>query len=155
VTLPAVTRILLPRAHAIDTEEALREAGRDGYERFVLWSGVIETHAFHVHSVHVPPQTAFRRGTGVCVTVDGSALHELNVWLYEHNELLGVQVHTHPEDAFHSDTDDTYPIVTAIGGFSLVVPRFCEAGLQGDGAALYRLGADGWTEVDAGLLAFA
>jgi hypothetical protein len=155
VTLTAVSRIVLPQAKAIDTEDALREAGRDGYERFALWSGAVEGEEFRVQTVHVPPQTAFRQDGGVCVTVDGPALHALNVWLYEHGEVLGVQVHTHPDDAYHSGTDDTYAIVTAIGGFSLVVPRFCETGLQGEGAALYRLGAKGWIAVDPSILELA
>ena len=145
-------RIVVPRSRADATEAALRDAGRDGYERFVLWSGVVEEGAFHVRTVHVPEQIAFRGKSGVCVTVEGPALHALNVWLYEHREVLGVQVHTHPDEAYHSHTDDSYPIVTAIGGYSLVLPHFCEAGLGAQGSALYRLGSNGWDDLDTSVL---
>ena len=69
----------------------------------------------------MPRQTAYRLSEGLCVRVEGPELHRLNIWLYEHHELLAVQVHAHPTDAYHSETDDTYPIVTTRGGLSLVV----------------------------------
>lgn len=81
------------------------------------------------------------------VRVDGDALHRLNVWLYQHQQMLGVQVHAHPTDAYHSDTDDTFPIVTTLGGLSLVVPNFCRRDLF-RGSAAYRLTPNGWVESD-------
>jgi hypothetical protein len=81
------------------------------------------------------------------VRVDGDELHRLNVWLFDHHELLGAQVHSHPHEAFHSETDDTYPIVTGRGGLSLVVPRFGRFGVRGEGVAWYRLGTSGWHEL--------
>jgi hypothetical protein len=127
------------------TEDNLREAGQEGFERFVLWTGTLHEESFVVRHAHVPPQTARKTDDGLSVHVDGDALHKLNVWLYENAQLLGVQVHAHPTDAFHSDTDDSFPIVTALGGLSLVVPDFCRAGLL-RGAAAFRLRAKGWIE---------
>jgi hypothetical protein len=100
---------------------------------------------FLVHAAHVPRQTATRSPDGLMVRVEGDALHRLNVWLYEHGQVLGAQVHAHPTDAYHSDTDDTFPIVTALGGLSLVVPDFCRRDLL-TGSAAYRLTSDGWVE---------
>jgi hypothetical protein len=79
--------------------------------------------------------------------VEGSELHRLNVWLFEHGEELAVQVHSHPTDAYHSDTDDAYPIVAIRGGLSIVVPDFARDGLLGHGVAYYRLGREGWDEL--------
>ncbi|HEY2053445.1 MAG TPA: hypothetical protein VGH14_05875 [Solirubrobacterales bacterium] len=76
--------------------------------------------------------------------VDGDALHELNLWLYEHHETLAVQVHAHPTDAFHSETDDAFPIVTALGGFSIVAADFARKGLLCADTAVYRLSREGW-----------
>jgi hypothetical protein len=81
------------------------------------------------------------------VRVEGQALHELNLWLYEHNEVLAAQVHAHPTHAFHSDTDDTFPIVTALGGLSLVVPDFARRGVLTAGSAAFRLSRSGWDAV--------
>jgi hypothetical protein len=78
------------------------------------------------------------------VKVDGEALHDLNAWLYEAGETLAVQIHCHPKRAYHSKTDDTFPIVTALGGASVVVPHFCRAGLLATGTVIYRLTEVGW-----------
>jgi hypothetical protein len=128
------------------TEEALRAAGRDGYELFVLWSGRQSGQTFRVETPHVPKQTSYQLDSGLCVRVEGEELHRLNVWLFDAKQTLGVQVHAHPTDAFHSDTDDAYPIVASLGGLSIVVPDFCRGGLFSAGTAMYRLTDDGWIE---------
>jgi hypothetical protein len=87
---------------------------------------------------------------GLCVRVEGDELHRLNVWLFEHSENLAVQVHSHPTEAYHSETDNTYPIVTVRGGLSLVVPDFGRAGLLGNGVACYRLGLSGCDDLSLG-----
>ena len=134
-----------------DTEQALTAAGRRGYERFVLWSGVIVNEIATVHTAHVPDQTSYKTRDGLLVTVPGDALHELNVWLYANHETLVAQVHAHPTDAFHSDTDDTYPMVTALGGLSIVVPDFARHGLDCSRTAVYRLTTKGWLELPRAL----
>src|SRR4051812_484103 len=35
-----------------------------------------------------------------------------------------IQVHTHPFEAFHSQTDDAYPLLWDVGFLSLVIPNF-------------------------------
>jgi hypothetical protein len=132
---------------ATDTEDQLRRAGGEGFELFVVWSGVVDGDRFMVRNGHVPRQTSAKTKNGLMVRVDGAALHKLNVWLYEHGETLGAQVHAHPDDAYHSGTDDTFPIVTMAGGLSLVVPEFCRGGLL-SGSAAFRLDATGWTASD-------
>lgn len=149
MSLSEIERFVVADEIIATTDSALREAGREGFECFVLWTGVRSGDEFIVRTTHVPEQTAYKLDSGMCVRVDGEALFRLNRWQYEHGETLGVQVHSHPERAYHSETDDTYPIVTALGGLSLVVPSFARAGLRGLGVAAYRLAADGWDEVDA------
>ena len=79
--------------------------------------------------------------------VQGEALHRLNSWLHENAEMLAVQVHAHPTDAFHSETDDTYPIVTLAGGLSLVAADFARHGLLTRETAAFRLTEYGWHEI--------
>lgn len=146
-TLEAITRFLVPAGVIRETDGQLRDAGRTRSECFVLWSGVQEHDTLQIRTAHVPRQTAYRFSDGLCVRVEGDELHRLNVWLFEHGERLAVQVHSHPTEAYHSETDDTYPIVTVRGGLSLVVPNFGRAGLLGNGVAYYRLGFSGWDEL--------
>lgn len=128
-----------------DTEARLRHAGRKGFEAFVFWSGRLEESDFKVRAMHVPRQTGYRSKDGLLVRVEGEALHALNVWLYENDEILGAQVHAHPTDAYHSATDDSFPVVTMLGGLSLVVPNFCRRGLL-RGSAAFRLTKAGWEQ---------
>jgi hypothetical protein len=129
------------------TDDALRRAGRKRHEAFVLWTGVVEGSAFLVRNAHMPKQTGYRSEDGVCVRVDGEELHRLNVWLFKHAEILGVQVHSHPTDAYHSETDDSYPIATTVGALSIVVPHYGRIGVRGGGIAVYRLNARCWNRV--------
>lgn len=151
MTLADADRFRVTADVVAQTERHLRRAGERGLELFVLWSGILDGHMFAVRTLHVPPQTSYQLEGGLMVHVDGDALHALNMWLYEHKEILAVQVHAHPSDAFHSDTDDTYPIVTAEGSLSIVAADFCRDGLLSDAPAAYRLRKKRWREVDLSL----
>jgi len=144
VLLADVTRFVIPTDVIDSTDQELRAAGRRRCEMFVLWTGHVSDGVFTAATAYVPEQQAHQLSDGLCVTVSGSALHGLNRWLYEQQQTLAVQVHTHPTDAYHSRTDDSYPIVTQRGGLSLVVPSFATAGVRGPGTALYRLNGRGW-----------
>jgi hypothetical protein len=148
--LSDVVRFVIPRDVCDLTDATLRDAGRQHAEVFALWTGNIENGTFTAAGVYVPDQIAHELAEGLCVTVDGEALHTLNLWLYQNRQTLAVQVHTHPTRAYHSTTDDTYPIVTQRGGLSLVVPDFASNGVRGPGTALYRLGNDGWRRTRRG-----
>ncbi len=153
MSLTDIHTIRISRYHVDATEKALREAGAEGFERFVFWSGQSDgSGIFEVETVHVPRQEAFKTRDGLLVRVDGNDLHRLNAWLYEQGHTLAVQVHAHPADAYHSETDDTFPIITTVGGISIVVPNFCREGLTAAGTAIYRLMPDGWVEGDQPLL---
>ena len=134
--------------------EAIRSAGQDGYELFVIWSGTRDDDVFTVAKVHIPEQVSYKLKTGLCVRIDGSELHRLNVWLYEAKQIIGVQVHSHPADAYHSETDDTYPIATLDGSLSIVLPFFGRDGWESSDVAAYRLGQNGWVELTGPLNEF-
>jgi hypothetical protein len=155
MSLEQVARFRVPADVRERTESSLRAAGRDGYELFVLWSGRVAGETFEVMAAHVPRQTSAKTRDGLLVTVEGEALHKMNIWLYEHEQFLGTQVHAHPRRAFHSETDDTYPIVTTLGGLSLVAANFCRRGLPHRSSAAYRLTAHGWTETSLRVVEFA
>ena len=83
----------------------------------------------------------------------GLAIH--NKWLGAFwSELSGrnlgvrVQVHTHPFEAFHSATDDAYPLLFDTGFLSLVIPNFASGPIGFDDAYLAEIQPDGsWGEV--------
>ena len=143
-TFDLICEFIVPAEICDASDRQLREAGLDSNERFILWSGIVRDARLVVRTMHVPKQTAYRLSSGLCVRVEADELHRLNVWLYENSERLSVQVHSHPTEAYHSDTDDAYPMVTTRGGLSLVVPDFCRYGVRGRDTALYRLSSTGW-----------
>ena len=136
------------------TSRALRKAGTEGYELFVLWTGVPNGEVFDVRTSHVPRQTSHKTKHGLLVRVEGQALHDLNMWMYEHGETLGAQIHAHPDGAYHSSTDDKHPIVTCLGGLSLVAADFARAGILAPSSAAYRLSASGWNRVSLDVIRF-
>jgi hypothetical protein len=131
-----------------DTEAALQQAGRRGDELFLFWSGVIERNAFKVQTLHRPTQRCRKSPRGLSVHIDGGALHDQARWLAEHRELLGVQIHTHPEDAYHSEADDEHAAVTLTGAVSIVVPDFARRAVFDLGTSIFRLYESGWNLVD-------
>lgn len=147
MNLEDIEKFVVPQNIVEGTEVRLREAGRQGYEAFALWTGTGERNEFTVSTLHVPQQTGFKMRRGVCVRVEGSELHRLNRWLFENEEILAVQIHTHPQEAYHSETDDDYPIVTLLGGLSIVVPDFCQYGMFCRRTAVYRLTDQRWEEL--------
>jgi proteasome lid subunit RPN8/RPN11 len=97
----------------------------------------------------VPDQKPIKSEDGVGYFIDGQVLFELNQKLSDTGLRLIAQVHSHPGEAYHSETDDRYAIVTADGGLSLVVPDFGEAPNDPTLWAVYRLSKGSWLELDA------
>lgn len=109
---------------------------------------------FDVELVIMPAQEASRSEDGVAVAVDGQSLFRMNVELSERGLRLVAQLHTHPGEAYHSDTDDRYSIVTARGGLSIVVPNFARDELRLEECAVYRLVVGGeWVQLSRHQLA--
>jgi hypothetical protein len=111
----------------------LQKAGREGHEAFVLWAGLQDPEAptMHVRTAVRPWQKPEQTPDGLLVTVPGRALFSVNKLLYERGEILAGQVHSHPTHAYHSDTDDAFPLVTLLGAVSAVVPNFAREGRDG------------------------
>jgi hypothetical protein len=122
--------VAVTRRRVDQTLEPIREAGQRGYEAFVLWGGRLDETGRRLtfESAYFPAQTTGRGDEGLLVVVKGDALFRVNRAFYEHGLALAAQVHSHPTDAYHSDMDDAYPLMTLEGGLSGVVPDFGRGG---------------------------
>jgi proteasome lid subunit RPN8/RPN11 len=132
------------------TLDSLRDAGREGKERVVLWlSSRPATPGSTITEIFVPEQIAevdyFR--------IPPSGMRALMAHLRAHRLGLAAQVHSHPGRAFHSRADDRWAIVRHQGALSLVVPNFAEAVMAENfctAIASYRLNPDDqWLEITA------
>lgn len=139
--------LFVPRRLADEAQAHLRAVGRTGYEGFALWIGTRDGRTFRVDETLIPAQRGLRYDTGVCVRVDSDELFRINRYLYQTGRQLVAQLHSHPTDAYHSETDDMYPIATTVGAFSLVVPDFAVRPFALGECAVYRLvPGNGWLE---------
>lgn len=147
--LSSVSAVRLDRELFEYTHTALRELSAGNVEAIALWAGEFASDTvFEVVAVQIPKQRAIRSGSGLAVFVDDDELHRLNGWLYREGLQLVAQIHTHPDEAFHSDTDNAIPIVAKSGGLSLVIPNFARGPAELSNYAVYRLGASGsWDHV--------
>lgn len=142
MTLAGVVEFVVPLELVDQTLKPLQEAGHKGYEAFVLWGGRLDEggRSLTFESAYFPAQTTSRGDEGLLVVVEGDALFRVNRAFYEQGLILAAQVHSHPTAAYHSDTDDAYPLMTLEGGLSGVVPDFGEGGRDRlDEWAWYRL----------------
>lgn len=136
------------------TQEFLRAMGRQGHEGLALWCGAASGDHFAVTNLLIPKQRAIRGPDGVCAIVDSAELHRINMELYESGLRLIAQVHSHPTDAYHSDTDDENALVNTVGALSLVVPDFAARDFSLGDCAIYRLESDGsWRSLSSGEVA--
>ncbi|MBN8675446.1 MAG: Mov34/MPN/PAD-1 family protein [Chitinophagales bacterium] len=117
----------------------LREAGEAGAECVALWAGVINNSVFEIKNTIIPAQTAYNIEMGLLYSVDGDELHRINMWLYQNGMTLVAQIHSHPREAYHSETDDRYPIMAVVGGLSIVIPDFAFRPFSIKDWAVYRL----------------
>lgn len=149
--LPDLVRLVVPVTLAEESQELLRESGKHEFEALVLWGArprTCEAGVFDVELVLMPRQYAMQTDDGVAVMVDGDALFDMNVAINERGLRLLAQVHSHPGDAYHSQTDDRYSVVTACGGLSLVVPDFARGAFSLERCAVYQLQEGGeWVEL--------
>ncbi|KJS13230.1 MAG: hypothetical protein VR67_05510 [Peptococcaceae bacterium BRH_c8a] len=123
----SIKRVILTEETISQTIEWLKIAGLVRCEALVLWAGEFaSSEVFMVSTAIYPEQTPIRSPNGIGYVVDSEELFKVNKWLYENDRILIAQIHSHPTHAFHSDTDNKYPLVTATGQFSIVVPFFAQ-----------------------------
>jgi hypothetical protein len=122
----------------ISTFAQLRSCGRGRAECQVLWVGpwsAPDTVAEIVHPLHRAHRGGF--------VVDDVWITSLFINLARREMGIRAQIHTHPTEAFHSATDDTYPAVHMPGLFSLVIPDFAQGAVTLEQSYLAQLGTDG------------
>lgn len=122
----------------------LRACEQGRKECVAYWTGPLSDRD-RVNDLLHPVHRAARGG----YEVDQQWLAETWNGLGRDRRTIRVQIHTHPGPAFHSPTDDRFPIVASTGFLSLVIPRFAREPQTLADAHLARLEADGsWFSID-------
>jgi hypothetical protein len=143
-----ITTVLFPREVLVDAYEFLRKVGVDRFEAVVLFAGTIKENTFSIHDLYIPEQRSYKTPHGLMYQVSNDELSILDDWLFERNLFVFCQMHTHPEEAYHSTADDDNCIVTSNGSISIVVPYFAKEPISIENWAVYRLArGTGWTQI--------
>jgi hypothetical protein len=141
-----VSRYLVPRAIILATVETLRSESAGVRESVALWQGrVLSETLAEVTKLQVPRQITGPLHFNVPLDERLRLVREVS----KENELILVQLHTHPRQAFHSDVDDRLAITKHTGAISIVVADF---GLRWNGDLLQtsvnrNLGGGRWIEL--------
>lgn len=108
-----------------ETEGFLRHAGAQDCEGAVLWIAEREDESYTVQRVIAPRQSAGRWHFDVPLDERIRIAMDLR-----EKEVVLLQVHSHPDEAFHSPTDDRKAMVDRQWALSIVVPNFCRDGMR-------------------------
>ena len=139
-----MSRLSLPAHVLTETFQHFRTCGQGRRECQVLWKGPWSqpgSITAAVHSAHRAHAGGFQ--------VEDAWLNAFWVALAREREGVRIQIHTHPHEAFHSPTDDAYPIVHTVGFLSLVIPDFGMGSVSLDNAYLCEMTESGrWRTVD-------
>ena len=133
----------LPERILHETFAHFRNCGCGRRECQVLWVSPWDTPDMITKVVH-PEHEAHVGG----FELDSRWINDFWFALARENVGVRIQVHTHPGEAFHSPTDDAFPIIHTTGFLSLVIPNFALGQIGFEDAYLTEIQADGrWREV--------
>jgi hypothetical protein len=139
-----MSALRLPRATLNDTFRQFRGCGAGRAECVVYWCASLDQPDLLTRPVH-PVHRAGPAG----YEVDSAWVTSFFLELRRTRQTTRVQVHTHPRQACHSQTDDQFALVPAAGFLSLVIPRFAAGAAGFAGAALVQMQPDGtWSPAD-------
>ena len=127
----------------IETFKQLRRCGRGRYECQALWVSPWKN-VSNIKEIAHPRHS----GSPIGFNVDDSWIDQFWGHLATINSGIRVQIHTHPGEAYHSSTDDEYPIIHRPGFLSLVIPNFALGPIGFERAYLAEIQQDGtWSKV--------
>ena len=109
----------LPASVLTETIRMMADCGKSQCECVIYWTGP----AVNDGTVDGWEHPAHRRSP-YGYQIDDTWLTQYWFQLARQGRAIRAQVHTHPGLAFHSETDDHWPVVTQPGFLSIVVPNF-------------------------------
>ncbi len=115
-----ITSVNISKSVIKNTFDGLRVFGKKQQEGHILWVGLKENSTFLVKEAWISKQS----NTLVSYEVSEEEEHHINVQLNKLDWTIIAQVHTHPEDAFHSPTDKEGSALSLPGSLSVVIPNF-------------------------------
>jgi hypothetical protein len=133
----------LPRRIIDETFTTFRSCGAGQRECQLYWVSSW-TDPFELTEVVHPQHTSGSHG----LMLNDAWISTFWLKLAERNFGVRVQIHTHPQEAFHSATDDAFPLIHEAGFLSLVIPDFAFGRVGFERAYLTEIQSNGtWKQV--------
>ena len=85
-----------------------------------------------------------QKSTPFSYELESNQMFDMNIRLYQRNLTYIAQIHSHPDEAFHSTIDDDYPILTKNGSYSIVIPNFAMDSTGLENCQCFRLDSGNW-----------
>lgn len=130
--------------------EMMREFGDSGREIFVLLLGEkCDEQSFVVSNYVIPNQYHYESHSGIGVYIPPEEIEAVNRVIHESLLFPLGQIHSHPNQAYHSKADNEMSMIKSYGQFSIVVPYFAN-GVDVDflDLAVFRLQESGkWKDI--------
>src|SRR6266700_7738652 len=112
----------IPMSVLRESQSYLRDFGTRRYEGYMCWSGVIlgDSEAL-IRSCIYPKSYKESEFREAYAALDIDVVFDIGNQIHERGEFLLAQLHTHGFEAFHSHTDNNYPITHKVGFISIVI----------------------------------
>ncbi len=133
----------LPRRMIEETFATFRSCGAGKRECQLYWASPWSDPSGLTHLIH-PKHSSSSHG----LDLDSAWISKFWLELADRGLGVRVQVHTHPGEAFHSETDDAFPLIHEAGFLSLVISDFANGPVGFSRAYLTEIQPDGsWRQV--------
>jgi proteasome lid subunit RPN8/RPN11 len=106
----------------------IRHCGTNHEEGLVAWSGIMRTGQLIVRNAIVPSNGVIKEY--MSLRFSDETIEQMADDILSKGEKLIAQVHSHPFEAFHSETDNQFPLVHRKGFLSIVIPYFGKSGFE-------------------------
>ncbi len=135
---------VIPRRMVEDTFKVFRSCGANKRECKLYWLSSWTEPSSLVEIAH-PKHKSNAYG----VSIDSEWISSFWMDMSKRNMGVKIQVHTHPNQAFHSLTDDKFPLLFDVSFLSLVIPDFAMGPINFQNAYLAEIQTDGtWAQVE-------
>lgn len=115
-----ISKLQVKVAALADTLRFLHQSGQRRSEGVVLWLGKRNAQYSTVTHVYQP----IHRAAADFFRIPKEGMANLMQYMDTHEVSVIAQVHSHPQEAFHSRADDEWAIVRHLGALSIVLPDF-------------------------------
>lgn len=107
-----------------ETIKFLRSRGSQRFEGLAFWVGSVnQVGVATVSRIHIPEQVGIRTPNGVAVEMTSKGQLEF-IKSLKNGEVGLVKIHSHPDRAYLSSTDQNNPSFCFEGAMSIVVPNY-------------------------------